>query len=82
LRRRKNFRRHTGHRQKHTRVLITGISVPGLQVVAPADPAWFCGCLVWRRSHGGSGYESLLWAVLDSRASRLHSWGARFFAAL
>lgn len=27
-------------------------------------------------------YESLLWAVLDSRASRLHSWGARFFAAL
>ncbi|MFM7864596.1 MAG: 50S ribosomal protein L21 [Planctomycetaceae bacterium] len=39
LRRRKNFRRHTGHRQKHTRVLITGISVPGLQIVAPAEPA-------------------------------------------
>ncbi|MFN9041795.1 MAG: 50S ribosomal protein L21 [Planctomyces sp.] len=39
LSRRKNSRRLTGHRQKHTRVQITGISVPGLQVVAPAEPA-------------------------------------------
>ena len=39
LRRRKNSRRHTGHRQKHTRVQITGISIPGLQVVAPAESA-------------------------------------------
>lgn len=30
LRRRKNSRRHTGHRQKHTRVKITSITVPGL----------------------------------------------------
>ena len=30
LRRRKNLRRHTGHRQKYTRVKITSISVPGL----------------------------------------------------
>src|SRR5262245_17676350 len=35
LRRRKNVRRHTGHRQKYTTVRITGISVPGLQVAAP-----------------------------------------------
>ncbi|MCA9034755.1 MAG: 50S ribosomal protein L21 [Planctomycetaceae bacterium] len=32
LRRRKNSRRHTGHRQKYTRVQIKSISVPGLQV--------------------------------------------------
>jgi large subunit ribosomal protein L21 len=32
LRHRKNSRRHTGHRQKHTTVRITGISVPGLQI--------------------------------------------------
>lgn len=34
IRRRKNSRRHTGHRQKYTRVRITGISVPNLEVVA------------------------------------------------
>lgn len=33
LRRRKNSRRHTGHRQKHTRVKVTSITIPGLQVV-------------------------------------------------
>jgi large subunit ribosomal protein L21 len=33
LRRRKNSRRHTGHRQKHTRVKIKSITVPGLQIV-------------------------------------------------
>jgi large subunit ribosomal protein L21 len=32
LRKRKNSRRHTGHRQKHTRVKITSITVPGLQI--------------------------------------------------
>ena len=32
VRRRKNSRRHTGHRQKHTVVQITGIVVPGLDV--------------------------------------------------
>ena len=31
--RRNASKRHTGHRQKYTRVRITGISVPGLQVV-------------------------------------------------
>eukprot|EP00475_Leptophrys_vorax_P035495 TRINITY_DN58553_c0_g2_i2.p2 TRINITY_DN58553_c0_g2~~TRINITY_DN58553_c0_g2_i2.p2 ORF type:complete len:120 (-),score=12.00 TRINITY_DN58553_c0_g2_i2:103-462(-) len=31
--RRNASRRHTGHRQKYTRVRVTGISVPGLQVV-------------------------------------------------
>lgn len=30
MRRRKNYRRKTGHRQKYTRVKITGITVPGL----------------------------------------------------
>ncbi len=30
IRRRKNSRRHTGHRQKYTAVRITSISVPGL----------------------------------------------------
>lgn len=30
LRRRKNSRRHTGHRQKYTRVKVTKITVPGL----------------------------------------------------
>jgi len=35
--RRNASRRHTGHRQRYTRVKITGITVPGLQVVeAPA----------------------------------------------
>lgn len=33
FRRRKNSRRHTGHRQKYTTVKITGINVPGLQIV-------------------------------------------------
>lgn len=33
LRKRKNSRRHTGHRQKYTRVKITAITVPGLQIV-------------------------------------------------
>jgi large subunit ribosomal protein L21 len=32
IRRRKNSRRHTGHRQKHTVVKITKIDVPGLQI--------------------------------------------------
>ena len=32
FRRRKNSRRHTGHRQKYTSVRITGINVPGLEV--------------------------------------------------
>jgi large subunit ribosomal protein L21 len=31
FRKRKNSKRHTGHRQKYTRVKITGISVPGIQ---------------------------------------------------
>ena len=33
MRRRAASRRHTGHRQKHTQVKITGISVPNLTVV-------------------------------------------------
>lgn len=33
FRRRKNYRRRTGHRQKYTTVKITGIKVPGLQIV-------------------------------------------------
>jgi len=32
IRRRKNSRRHTGHRQKYTAVKITSIDVPGLDV--------------------------------------------------
>lgn len=32
IRRRKNSRRHTGHRQKYTAVRITSINVPGLEV--------------------------------------------------
>ncbi|MFV0442341.1 MAG: 50S ribosomal protein L21 [Planctomycetaceae bacterium] len=32
FRRRKNYRRRTGHRQKYTTVKITEISVPGLKV--------------------------------------------------
>ena len=39
LRRRKNSRRHTGHRQKHTAIEITSITVPGLKIVAEAPPA-------------------------------------------
>lgn len=42
--RRNASRKHTGHRQKYTQVKITGISVPGLEVVeasagAPAPSA-------------------------------------------
>ena len=32
FRRRKNSRRHTGHRQKHTLIQVTGIDVPGLEI--------------------------------------------------
>ena len=40
IRRRKNSRRHTGHRQKYTVVQIDSIDVPGLQVVEQkAEPA-------------------------------------------
>jgi len=44
FRRRKNSRKHTGHRQKYTGVRITAINVPGLEIVekkeepAPAAP--------------------------------------------
>lgn len=34
FRRRKNSRRHTGHRQKYTGIRITSINVPGLETVA------------------------------------------------
>ena len=37
--RRNASRKHTGHRQKYTRVKITGISVPNLQVVEPPATA-------------------------------------------
>jgi large subunit ribosomal protein L21 len=36
LRKRKNSRRHTGHRQRHTVVRITEVTVPGLEVVEAA----------------------------------------------
>lgn len=36
IRRRKNSRRHTGHRQKYTAVKITSIDVPGMVKPAPA----------------------------------------------
>ncbi|MBB01477.1 MAG: 50S ribosomal protein L21 [Rubinisphaera brasiliensis] len=45
FRRRKNSRRHTGHRQKYTTVTIGEFKIPGLQVVetkqeeAPAESA-------------------------------------------
>lgn len=44
IRRRKNSRRHTGHRQKYTSVRITDIKAPGLEIVeheqaAPKDDA-------------------------------------------
>lgn len=41
MRRRKNYRKHTGHRQGYTQVQITGITIPGLQIVeaAPATGA-------------------------------------------
>ena len=38
IRRRKNSRQHTGHRQKYTQVKVTGITVPNLEtVVASAE---------------------------------------------
>jgi large subunit ribosomal protein L21 len=37
--RRNASKRHTGHRQKYTRVKITDIAVPNLKVVEPAAPA-------------------------------------------
>ena len=39
FRRRKNSRRHTGHRQKYTEGKITAINVPGLEEVAEAAAA-------------------------------------------
>lgn len=39
MRRRKNSKRHTGHRQKHTIVQINAINVPGLEVVEKKDDA-------------------------------------------
>jgi large subunit ribosomal protein L21 len=39
FRRRKNSRRHTGHRQKYTRVRITSINVPNLEIVEQPEPA-------------------------------------------
>ncbi len=39
IRRRKNSRTHTGHRQKHTAVRITGIHVPGFEELAAAAAA-------------------------------------------
>ena len=37
IRRRKNSRRHTGHRQRYTVVQIDAIDVPGLEIVEKAD---------------------------------------------
>ena len=39
IRRRKNSRRHTGHRQKYTVVQIDAIDVPGLQVTESKSDA-------------------------------------------
>lgn len=39
IRRRKNSRRHTGHRQKYTVVRIRSISVPGLKVAEQTETA-------------------------------------------
>lgn len=39
FRRRKNSRRHTGHRQKYTMVKIGAIDVPGLAATEEAKPA-------------------------------------------
>ena len=39
IRRRKNSRTHTGHRQKYTSVLIKAINVPGLEIIEPEEPA-------------------------------------------
>lgn len=37
FRKRKNSRCHTGHRQKYTRVKITSITVPNLEIVAAKE---------------------------------------------
>jgi large subunit ribosomal protein L21 len=37
FRKRKNSRRHTGHRQHYTSVLVTAIKVPGLQMAEKAE---------------------------------------------
>jgi large subunit ribosomal protein L21 len=37
FRRRKNVRRHTGHRQKYTTVRVSQINVPGLKIVEKSD---------------------------------------------
>lgn len=37
IRRRKNSRRHTGHRQKYTTVRITEITIPGLETTESAS---------------------------------------------
>jgi len=39
FRRRKTYRRHTGHRQKYTTVQITSISIPGLEIVKKEETA-------------------------------------------
>jgi large subunit ribosomal protein L21 len=39
IRRRKNSRRHTGHRQKYTSVRVTSINVPGLEVASKDEDA-------------------------------------------
>lgn len=38
IRRRKNSRRHTGHRQKYTAVKITDFDIPGLEIVEVEEP--------------------------------------------
>ncbi len=38
LRRRKNSRRHTGHRQRYTTVVIENIQVPGLEIRENPEP--------------------------------------------
>jgi large subunit ribosomal protein L21 len=37
FRRRKNSRRHTGHRQKYTSVRVTAINVPGLEIAEEGE---------------------------------------------
>lgn len=39
FKRRKNSRRHVGHRQKHTLVRVSGIDVPGLEIIKNAEEA-------------------------------------------
>src|SRR5687768_12023086 len=39
FRKRKNSRRHTGHRQKFTSIRIVGIDVPGLEIVEKKETA-------------------------------------------